>query len=912
MEASFINLVIFVSDLVLVLHERLNTGGLSNEVISEGCVKWGKVRMSGGELTTLVLTLVMSFSVMKMNLCRKIGSAIPKSSVQKYDFGTKRNVRGVYESVYLKITNMVNTNTGEHLNDVHDFPKANNIKRGNLGKNIRLNLNTVLFKIFRFNSKDTILYSYFYSIKLLNLVIYNLPYSKILFSEYRRVYGGKIREKANALSNVKDTTKQKKVSFPRRSITWPRFKHIGEKLNSLGLRKNALNNRGYHSSVRDESIKLVKRQLKESNMLEWPDSKKLGIIRKDVFKQQLSLVRLAETYGLHSNALFKKQKTLLNSLFFRIVAIDKLSKSEGSRTSGIDGIRITNKKNPNLYLDLLQSIRHEAKNPYNYKASPIKRAWIPKGKNSLRPLGIPTLKDRALQHLVNLILEPLVEMTSEPHSFGFRPYRSAKQAIAYLRSNLRTRNLNSVKKRTSKSNIQNELFELLPENKVILDADIKGFFDNINHDWILNNLFLHPDLITLIKAWLKSSGVDKDIFSETRSGILQSGIISPTLANFTLNGLEPTIMNSITLITKSKEKRISIHLKDESRIRIASGLAYVRYADDFVVLARSKHLISEYVLPSIKHFLEIRGLALSKEKTKIFRLCDKNAQLDFLGYTFKYQDKWSTKSSVFHSQHAGSKGIALYPNKKKVFEVIQCIKFIFKVSKNLDAYNLIAKLNPVIRGWSNYFNMANSLHYRDTVRNAIYRLTWKWACRKHKRWGRKLIADNYFLRKISSTSDVHYKKVSCLKFKNRKWVFHSTVNKKSRYNTGKNKTIYLVDVGNISQLLPSKYYILPKKYLTIHGYHLEYMKLVTHSTNVNFKTGGIYSSFKERLLKKQNNFCAHCKEPLVNSESLYGNQNLHIHHLEPIYRGGSRNSTSNMVLLHSWCHYDTDHKDLGA
>ena len=884
-----------MSDLVLVLHERLNTGGLSNEVISEGCVKWGKVRMSGGELTTLVLTLVMFFSVMKMNLCCKIGSAIPKSSVQKYDFGTKRNVRGVYGSVHLKITNMVNTKTGEHLNDVHDFLKANNIKRGNLGKSIRLNLNTVLFKIFRSNSKDTILYLYFYSIKLLNLVIYNLFYSKILFPEYYRVYGGKIREKANALSNVKDTIK--KVSFSRRFVTWPRFKHIGEKLNSLGLGKNTQNNRGYHSSVRDESIKLVKRQLKESNMLEWPDSKKLGIIQKDVFKQQLSLVRLAETYGLHSNVLFKKQKTLLNSLFFRIVAIDNLSKSEGSRTSGIDGIRITNKKNPDLYLDLLKSIRHEAKNPSNYKASPIKRVWIPKGKNSRRPLDIPTLKDRALQHLVNLILEPLVEMTSEPHSFGFRPYRSAKQAIAYLRSNLKTRNLNSVKTRTSRSNMQNELFELLPENKVILDADIKGFFDNINHDWILNNLFLHPDLITLIKAWLKSGGVDKGIFSKTISGTPQGGVISPTLANFTLNGLESTILNSIIPLTKSKEKRISIQLKDGSRTRIASGLAYVRYADDFVVLARSRHLISEYVLPSIKNFLEIRGLALSKEKTKIFRLCDKNAQLDFLGYTFKYQDKWSIKSSVFYSQHAGSRGIALYPNKKKVFEVIQRIKLIFKVSKNLDAYNLIVKLNPVIRGWSNYFNMANSSHYRDTVRNAIYRLTWKWACRKHKRWGRKLIADNYFLMKIPDTSDVHYKKVSCSRFKNRKWVFHGTVNKKSRYNVGKNKIIYLVDVSNISQLLASKCYILPKKYLTIHGYHLEYMKLVTHSTNVNFKTGGIYSSFKERLLKKQNNLCAHCKESLVNSKGLYGNQNLHIHHLEFIYKGRSRNSISNMVLL---------------
>jgi RNA-directed DNA polymerase len=647
-------------------------------------------------------------------------------------------------------------------------------------------------------------------------------------------------------------------------------------------------------------------------MLEWPDSKKLGIIRRDVFKQQQSLVCLAETYGLHSNELFKKQKILLNSLFFRIVAIDNLSKSDGSRISGIDGIKITNKRNPDLYLDLLKSIKHEAKNPYNYKTSPIKKAWVPKNKNSLKPLGIPILKDRALQHLVNLILEPLVEMTSEPHSFGFRPYRSAKQAIAHLRSNLKTRNLNVVKKRASKINSQNELFELLPENKVILDPDIKGFFDNLNHDWILNNLFLHPDLITLVKVWLKSDVVDKGIFSKNSLGIPRGGVISSALTNFTLNGLESTIMNSITPITKSKEKRIPILLKDGSRTRIASSLAYVRYADNFVVLARSKHLINDYVLPSVKKFLNTRGLAISKEKTKIFRLCDNNAQLNFLGYTFKYQDKWSLKSHVFYSRHAGSRGIALYPSKKKVFEVIQRIKFIFKVSKNLDAYNLIVKLNPVIRGWSNYFNMSNSSHYRDTVKNATYRLTWMWACRKHKRWGRKVIANKYFLRKILSTGDVRLKGGSYSKFKNRKWVFHGTVNKKSRYNAGKDKIIYLVDVSNISQLLASKCYILPKKYVSIHGYHPDYMKLATHQTNVIFKTGGKYSSFKERLLKKQNNFCSQCKELLVNSEGLYGYQNLHIHHLEPIYKGGSRNSVSNMVLLHSWCHYDIDHKDLGA
>lgn len=142
-------------------------------------------------------------------------------------------------------------------------------------------------------------------------------------------------------------------------------------------------------------------------------------------------------------------------------------------------------------------------------------------------------------------------------------------------------------------------------------------------------------------------------------------------------------------------------------------------------------------------------------------------------------------------------------------------------------------------------------------------------------------------------------------------MFHGIARKESRYHKGKPKTVYLVDVNNISQLLSSKFYILPKKHLTIHGYHSDYMKLVSHNTNVNFKTSGIHSSFKERFLKRQNNLCPHCNESPLDSEGLYENQNLHIHHINPIYRGGTSNKISNIVLLHSWCHRDINHKNFG-
>lgn len=149
------------------------------------------------------------------------------------------------------------------------------------------------------------------------------------------------------------------------------------------------------------------------------------------------------------------------------------------------------------------------------------------------------------------------------------------------------------------------------------------------------------------------------------------------------------------------------------------------------------------------------------------------------------------------------------------------------------------------------------------------------------------------------------------KFKNTKWVFHGIVKSKSRYNTSKDKTIYLVDVSNISKLLSSKHYVMPNKLLTIHGYHQDYMKLITFSTNLKFKSVGTGLSFKQRLLTKQNNLCFHCGEPLTTSDGFYGDV-IHIHHISPRYKGDSSNDIANMVALHSWCHYDIDHKNESA
>ena len=131
------------------------------------------------------------------------------------------------------------------------------------------------------------------------------------------------------------------------------------------------------------------------------------------------------------------------------------------------------------------------------------------------------------------------------------------------------------------------------------------------------------------------------------------------------------------------------------------------------------------------------------------------------------------------------------------------------------------------------------------------------------------------------------KKEEYIKFKNTKWVFHGIAQSKSWYNTHKDKTIYLVDVTNISKLLSSKHYIMPKKLLTIHGYHPDYMKLLTLSTNLKFKSAGTDLSFKQRLLAKQNNLCFHCGELLITSDGFYCDA-IYIHHIKPRYKSASQ------------------------
>jgi RNA-directed DNA polymerase len=465
--------------------------------------------------------------------------------------------------------------------------------------------------------------------------------------------------------------------------------------------------------------------------------------------KQRELVQLAKLKGVYDKEVLDRQLLLVRSRLFREFATELICYKPGSQTPGIDREIFDQEDIESSFEDLVEYLRSTIYHPNKYRASEVNRVWIPKpGKDEQRPLAIPTVKDRALQALVNLVLLPLVELTSDPNSYGFRPYRDCKMAVAAVRNQLKSVDIEKVKGSLNKRHkVSNKSGNFLIPNqeKWILDADIKGFFDKINHEWLLKELFLHPDLKKVVNQWLKAKIFDNGNYTDPITGTPQGGIISPTLANFTLNGLEKVVKQAIHPLTKSKEQRMQIKYRDGRYRRINLSTECIRYADDFIVITRSKNILDKFVTPAINQFLKERGLWLSPEKTKQYQLSNPNAQLDFLGYTFKYSSEWNRKRTMIYSKDTLG-AIALYPNRDKLMKFISHIKGIVHDSQNLSAIELISKLNPIIRGWANYYNLENSSHYRSVLRQALYRLMWLWMRKKHPTLGKKALVSMYFLR----------------------------------------------------------------------------------------------------------------------------------------------------------------------
>jgi len=705
--------------------------------------------------------------------------------------------------------------------------------------------------------------------------------------------GGKIGEEAKASSNVDDSGFQSNSLKTLNHIPFGMPNSPLLNLNSKYLR--------IHVHYTRDMMTETSIYKKNVHTLSWP--KEWTGIKERVRKKQMKLADLATTTSIYDPKVLSLQRKLILTLDFRQLAVHTVCTNQGSKTPGIDKKILTNEWEKNQIVGIMKKILHE---PNLYKATPVKRVLIPKRNGSfsrkhkgslekkkikMRPLGIPTIQDRCLQSLLNLVLEPVVEITSDTHSFGFRKFRSAKMAIGAVRRNLRS--------------------DPTHYDKYVLDADIKSFFDNISHKWLMEKVPLEISLKIILKKWLKAGVININKWEETYAGTPQvsGGIISPTLANFTLNGLEKAIFDGASKVYEvqgqGKHKKLYIKRKNKERRNYPQyglQLSCIRYADDFLVIARSKRFIIKAVKPAVETFLKERGLYLSVEKTKILSVRASN-KINFLGYTFQYQKFFKPKYKLFHDR-IGQEGIACYPNKEKFLEIRTKIKKIIMNSLNISAYELITKLNPIIRGWCNYFNLSQSYNARNRLSTYLFRYLMEWAHRKHPRWGKKRIAIFYFLRKPLEAKDINPKADYEFGPKPLKWVFRGRTSRTSIYNDNtRGKLIELLNPTKVIATLSADRYRLPRKLEEVHAFHPKFNEIIEFNQNIQFLAIKETPTLKSKLLVRQKGLCYKCKTTLLTETGeLNYDGSLHIHHIEPRGKGGSKWQIKNLALVHSLCH----------
>lgn len=374
---------------------------------------------------------------------------------------------------------------------------------------------------------------------------------------------------------------------------------------------------------------------------------------------------------------------LTHSFSGRAAAILRVTTNPGATTPGVDGDIWDTPESKTAAFQRLCS--------RGYHAQPLRRVYIPKSSDpaKLRPLGIPTVTDRAMQALHLLGLDPILETTADPNSYGFRRERACADALE-------------------------QVFVVLSQRRCaawILEGDIKSCFDRISHSWLETHV---PMNRVVLRQWLKAGFLERNTLFATTEGTPQGGIASPALANRALDGLERLLAEHFSA-TRAQAGKNKVHL--------------VRYADDFVITGTSKELLRDKVQPLVAHFLAERGLELSHEKTSITHITE---GFDFLGQ---------------HIRRYPDGKVLLKPSRRSVRMFLTKVrKVIREEGGSLTAGQLIWRLNPLIRGWALYHCHAASYRVFRKVDVAIFRCLWNWARRRHKRQSTSWVKAKYFPR----------------------------------------------------------------------------------------------------------------------------------------------------------------------
>lgn len=379
-------------------------------------------------------------------------------------------------------------------------------------------------------------------------------------------------------------------------------------------------------------------------------------------------------------------RLITRSYYARLMAVRQVTSSKGRATPGIDSI---------VWLTPAEKMRGALNlTTRGYRAQPLVRTYIPKKNGKLRPLSIPTIRDRAMQALFNMALAPIEYATGDQSSFGFRKGRSQHDACQQIRTCL--------SKKCSAT--------------WVLEADIRACFDMISHDWLIANIPMNKGIL---KKFLKAGFMEGSQLLPTDSGTPQGGVLSPTLANMVLNGLE-TLLGTTFYSTKGGK---ITKKKNKHKVNL------IRYADDMIITADTNET-AERIKQILVEFLKERGLELSDEKTLITHISE---GFTFLGWTFqKFGNKFRSR-----------------PSKGSVQSIVGKVHEIIRKGRSWAQESIIWNLNPILRGWGNYHNNVSASKTFSKIDHVIFNMCYAWAKRRHPKEPRKTVARKYWHRKGS-------------------------------------------------------------------------------------------------------------------------------------------------------------------
>ncbi|USR93062.1 group II intron reverse transcriptase/maturase [Phormidium yuhuli AB48] len=538
-----------------------------------------------------------------------------------------------------------------------------------------------------------------------------------------------------------------------------------------------------------------------------------GKIQRKVFKLQKAIYQ-AVNRGNKAKAR-RLQRLLNKSYYARLLAVRKVTQdNQGKKTAGVDGVKSLNTKDR---FHLAEKLRKPS------KAKSLRRVWIPKpGRDEKRPLGIPTMHDRALQALVKLGLEPYWEAQFEAESYGFRPGRSSHDAI-------------------------NAIFKkCLSKPQYVLDADIAKCFDRINHDYLLSKLDCPSVYKRSIRQWLKAGVLDNGVFEATETGTPQGGVISPLLANVALHGMIDSVVNAFP------SKKTIDGKQEWYRPKI------IRYADDFVVLANRPEVVLE-AQRLIEEWLKPVGLELKPEKTRLCNtLTEWNGEkpgFDFLGFNIR-QYPCSIHKGV-NASGTGRQRYQLYikPSKKAVKTHYDVCKEVIKRHKTAPQATLIGKINPIIRGWSNYYSKVVSKETFSKLDHMIWGALRAWT--------------------VSRCGQATYEKLNNYFSygKHGKWTFQTK--------------------GGMVLLKHTETPIV--RHIKVKGKNSPYDGDWAYWSKRMSNSYGDIPTRVAKLIKRQKGRCNHCGQYFTSDDL------VEVDHIQPKSLGG-KDIYSNLQVLHRHCH----------